>query len=68
MGKLKASGRQSLLKVADFYKVNMSIIERNRRTTLDFVTGQPTQRFYTRAKVIDMIFFIEGMKKTSGSD
>jgi hypothetical protein len=61
-------GRQALLKVADFYKVNMSIIERNRRTTLDFVTGQPTQRFYTRAKVIDMIFFIEGMKKTSGSD
>jgi hypothetical protein len=29
--------------------------------TLNFVTGEPTRRSYTRAKVIDMAFFIEGM-------
>ena len=28
--------------------------------TLGFATGQPTTRLYTRAKVVDMIFFIEG--------
>jgi len=28
--------------------------------TLDFHTGEPTQRRYSRVKVIDMIFFIEG--------
>lgn len=27
---------------------------------LDFGTGKPSQRRYSRAKVIDMIFFIEG--------
>ena len=35
-------------------------IERNRVHTLDFDTGLPTERRYSRAKVIDMIFFVEG--------
>lgn len=34
-----------------------------RVPTIDFATGEPTDLTYTRAKVIDMIFFIEGMKK-----
>lgn len=54
--------RQALEKVAEFYKVNEAIIEKNRLATLDFMTGQPTHRFYPRAKIIDMIFFIEGGK------
>ena len=36
------------------------MIDRNRVSTLDFHTGEPTNRRYSRAKVIDMIFFIEG--------
>ena len=36
------------------------LIEAHREPTLDFDTGTPTNRRYTRAKVIDMIFFIEG--------
>ena len=38
------------------------MIERNRVHTLDFDTGLPTGRRYSRAKVIDMIFFVEGAK------
>lgn len=55
-------GRQALEKVADFYEMNEALIEKNRIPTLDFVTGQSTHRLYTRSKLIDMIFFIEGGK------
>ena len=53
-------GKSALNKVARFYEGNQTIIEEYRIPTLDFSTGEPTQRRYTRAKVIDMIFFIEG--------
>jgi len=56
-------GKPALEKIAEFYRVNEPLIEKNRLATLDFMTVQPTHRFYTRAKVIDMIFFIEGSKK-----
>ena len=63
-------GERSLQKIADYYKENSHIIDEYRKKlrTLDFSTGQPTGRLYTRAKVIDMIFFEEGSKKphTSG--
>jgi hypothetical protein len=36
------------------------VIDAHRECTLDFDAGVPTERGYTRAKVIDMIFFIEG--------
>ncbi len=36
------------------------VIERYRIPTLDFRADQPTRRRYSRAKVVDMIFFIEG--------
>jgi hypothetical protein len=55
-------GRNALIRISEFYKANISIIEKSRLFTLDFLTGIPTQRFYSRAKVIDMIFFIEGTK------
>ena len=57
-------GKQALEKIARFYEANKSAIDRYRPATIDFVTGQPTHRLYTRAKVIDMIFFIEGSKTT----
>ena len=56
-------GKRALEKIADFYEKNKAIIEKNRVRTLDFATGQPTGRLYTRAKVIDMIFFIEGINQ-----
>ena len=53
-------GRTSLRKVARFYEENAEVVEANRVPTLDFASGAETARQYTRAKVIDMIFFIEG--------
>jgi hypothetical protein len=39
------------------------VIDRYRVSTIDFNTGGASGIRYTGAKVIDMIFFIEGMKK-----
>ncbi len=50
----------SLQKVATFYETNAVAVDLHRVTTLEFSTGMATKRRYTRAKVIDMIFFIEG--------
>jgi hypothetical protein len=48
------------MRVAEFYKHNADVIDRHRVPTLEFDTGMETARRYTRAKVIDMIFFVEG--------
>ena len=53
-------GPKAFRRLGEFYREHADIIERNRILTLDFQTGGPTQRRYSRAKVIDMIFFIEG--------
>ena len=50
----------SLQRVGKFYRDHSDLIERHRVQTLDFETGGNTNRRYTRAKVIDMIFFVEG--------
>ena len=54
-------GRKSLRKIGQFYRDNTALIDAHREMTLDFDTGAPTERRYTWAKVIDMVFFIEGM-------
>jgi len=54
-------GPKALRKIGAFYQEHADLIDRYRIPTLDFVTGEPTRRSYTRAKVIDMAFFIEGM-------
>ena len=51
---------RSLQRVERFYRNNAAVIDRCRVTTLDFDTRAPTSRTYSPAKVIDMIFFIEG--------
>lgn len=52
--------RSALRRVASFYREHAETIERYRVPTLDFATGAGTERRYTRAKVIDMVFFVEG--------
>ena len=59
--KVATFGPKALRKISSFYEENYLVIDRYRTSTLDFVSGQPTSRKYTRAKVIDMAFFIEGM-------
>lgn len=52
--------RQFLEAVGDFYEHNSPAIDAQRIPTLDAASGQFTRRYYTRAKVIDMVFLIEG--------
>lgn len=53
-------GPKALRKIGEFYAANADVIERNRVPTLEFASGQTTKRKYTRAKVIDMVFFVAG--------
>ncbi|MGH2655511.1 MAG: hypothetical protein ACRDIZ_02220 [Actinomycetota bacterium] len=53
-------GRKSLLKISRFYEENAATIEAHRVPTLGFATGMETAFRYTRAKVIDMNFFVQG--------
>lgn len=53
-------GIRAFRRIGEFYQAHAETIERHRISTLDFGTGQPTHRRYSRAKVIDMTFFIEG--------
>lgn len=53
-------GSKALRKVGEFYTANAEVIDRNRVHTLEFDSGAPSPRRYTRAKVIDMIFFVAG--------
>lgn len=54
-------GQKSLRKIGEYYRANRSTIDAYCVPTLDFISARPTQHCYTRAKVIDMAFFIEGM-------
>lgn len=57
--------RAGMRKVHDFWRRNTELVERHRVPTFDFATGEPTDRRYSQAKVIDMIFFIEGGPSTA---
>lgn len=59
-GMVGGFGRTALQRIGCFYQENADAIERNRILTLDFDTGRRTHRKYTRAKVIDMVFYVEG--------
>ncbi len=55
-------GPKALEGIERYYRENAESIDRYRVPTLDFATGRPTSRTYTAAKVIDMVFFIEGTR------
>lgn len=51
---------KTLKKIGVFCRENQEEIDVARVFTLDFVTEQETKRRYSRAKVIDMVFFQKG--------
>ena len=57
---VRTFGEGAVRALAGFYDTHREVIERHRVPTLAFATGQDTSRRYTRAKVLDMAFFIEG--------
>jgi hypothetical protein len=60
-------GAGALGEIGRFYQDNATAIDRGREPTLDFDTGAATHRLYSRAKVIDMIFYVEGGGRGSRS-
>lgn len=54
--------------ISSYYKKNRDELDRFKINTLDFNTRQETSRLYTKAKLIDMVGFIEGIKITSRTD
>ncbi|MCM2258538.1 MAG: hypothetical protein NDJ94_23145 [Vicinamibacteria bacterium] len=55
-------GPRTLSTIAEFYRAHSSEVDRWRVPTLAFESGRPTRLRYTRAKVIDMVFFVEGSR------
>lgn len=56
-------GKKSLRMIAKFYEDNKETIDKYKIRTFDFSTGKETRRKYTKAKIIDMVCFIEGQNK-----
>jgi len=52
--------QSTLRAIADFYAANARAIDHERVRTLDFASDRLTRLRYPRAKVIDMVFLIEG--------
>ncbi|MBA2853938.1 hypothetical protein HNP89_001916 [Methanococcus maripaludis] len=61
--KLKTMDRDSILKIKDFYEKNSEIIDSYEIYTYDFLTSKETDLKYTKAKLVDMYGFIDGMPK-----
>lgn len=55
--------KKSLKYLSNFYIKNKKIIDSYHIRTFGFLNGKETNRQYTKAKIIDMIGFIEGQKK-----
>jgi hypothetical protein len=52
---------KALLRIGTFYRQNQAAIDAQTVFTLDLDSGLDTERRYPRAKIIDMIFFQEGL-------
>jgi hypothetical protein len=59
-------GPEALRRIGAFYRQNSELLDNYRVPTLEFLSGEPTERLYTRAKLIDMAFFVEGMPDAPG--
>ena len=55
--------QRSLERILSFYLNNQEIIDETKIQTYDFISGQETNRLYPKGKIIDMVFFMEGMGK-----
>jgi hypothetical protein len=60
VGLTRTFGVRALRDISRFYDDHHDEIEHHRNATFDFATGKLSQRRYTRAKVIDEVFYIEG--------
>ena len=56
----------ALVRIGNFYRNHQAAVDAHRVFTLDFDSGRDTERRYSRAKIIDMIFFQEGVNPERG--
>ena len=61
----KYFSKSLLQKISDYYQTNKEEFDGHRIKTIDFSTGMETDRYYTKAKLIDMAGFIEGLKMSN---
>ena len=59
--------RATLTKISDFYTANKSGLHTASVRTFNSPRGRTHAHYYTQAKIIDMIFFQEGYKRTGGN-
>ena len=55
--------KRALRRIGEFYEDNQAEIDAVQVLTLDFLTGAETKRQYSQAKIIDMVFFQEGINR-----
>jgi hypothetical protein len=60
VGKNATFCEQTLGNILRFYSANQMEIDSHKIPTLDFPTGKPTSLLYPRAKIIDMVGYVEG--------
>jgi hypothetical protein len=53
----------ALVRIGNFYRNHETAVDARRVFTLDFDSGLDTERRYSKAKIIDMIFFQEGVNR-----
>lgn len=56
-------GKGSLEKIHSFYNQLKGTINRHKIRTFDFKTGKKSKNLYSKAKILDMVGFIQGAKK-----
>lgn len=64
--KLRTLNKDSLIILKNFYEENKAIIDSFKVSTIKFSNGdeiKTTDVFYTKAKLIDMYGFMDGMRK-----
>ena len=56
--------RDALVSIGHYYDNNQAKIDAQDIFTIDFATGLDTERRYSKAKIIDMIFFQDGLNQS----
>jgi len=59
--KIHSFGKKSLKQISQYYLQNNEMIDNAVIYTFDYYSGLPTNRKYTKAKVVDMIGFMQGI-------
>jgi hypothetical protein len=60
LGVGKTFNKENLMRVAEFYEWHNDVIDAQRIYTIDFRTGNKTQRYYPKVKIVDMVLVMQG--------